>query len=78
MVTDQEASKLTPEYMRAWESRLSPRQKMFAFDLVEGWGWKRYEIPPMYVWAEAYRKAETILPERPLERCDDTSTNHNR
>lgn len=55
---------LTPEYMRAWEARLTPAQKARAFALAEEVGWDRTMEPPIWVWAECYRLAELDCPSK--------------
>ena len=50
--------RLTVEYMKAWEARMTPAQLKYAFAAARRDGWNGRSGPPMWVWAAYFREAE--------------------
>ncbi|HEV8407331.1 MAG TPA: hypothetical protein VGQ34_05295 [Sphingomicrobium sp.] len=58
---------LTPEYMRAWEERLGEERIIHALAFLRSNGWMPGSMPPIWVWAMAFRAAEAAKPYAPNE-----------
>lgn len=68
-------TQLTPEIMRAWESRLTKKQMDYAILLAAQNGWVNGHNPPMWVWAQIFRQAELEYPTPPQAANDATKNN---
>ena len=45
------------EQLKAWEANMTREELQHAFRIVEANGWHPGDMPPAYVWAEAFRQA---------------------